>query len=215
MKKIFISILIISFSLFAFGISEASIVAINTSSDNTRNVFKNLSQKDLFGLMIWAESRKDSSFEGKLAVGSVVLERKDFYRWGVKKIILQPKWFSPFNPDDKNFKQIKSIALNFKRYLKTDKTLQESTLIAENLLNGYLHRHKIIADYRVKHFVALKVENRWTRKMVTVAVLDGHKFMCEKVEVKRILKIAPVQNLDLIFADLPKDADRNRNVLLA
>jgi hypothetical protein len=186
MKKIFTLILTISFLFLFFGISHAGIVVLKTSTDNTRTVFNQLSAKQLLGLTIYAESRKNSSIEGRNAVGSVILERNDYYRWGVKKIILQPLWFSPFNPTDKGFYQLKLTALNFRYYLKKNSSLQESYLVAEMLLNGSMPRHKVIAEYGVQHFTTIKCENRWTRKMVVVAVLDGHKFLCQKREVVRI-----------------------------
>jgi Cell Wall Hydrolase. len=176
-NKLTLFLLVLSFMFLQWSVSDASIVALRTSPDNTRAVFAHLNGKQIFGLMIWAESLENSSFEGKLAIGSVALERNDYYRWGIKKICLQPRSFSRFNPDGKRFQLIKKIALNFDYYSKRMKGLQECYLVAEMLLNGSLPRHKLITNYNVKHFAAINCENGWTCKMTIVAVLDGHKFL--------------------------------------
>jgi hypothetical protein len=183
MKKFtFLFLLTLSFIFLWGGISNANITVFRTSPDNTRAVFSHLNETKLFGLMIWAESLKTSSFEGRLAVGSVALERNDGYRWGIKKTLLHYDnykygWFSCFNPDDKGFQHLKRIALNFSYYFKRLNGLQESCRIATALLNGSQSRHKMVAEHRVKHYAAIGCENEWTRKMTVVAVLDGHKFL--------------------------------------
>jgi hypothetical protein len=176
LKKTIIVVLIIIFSALYYN-AQAAIVVFRTSPDNTRAVFSGLSDKQLFGLMIYGESLKNASFEGKLAVASVALERNDDYRWGIKKILLRPEWFSCFNPTDSGYPQLKKIALNYAYFLKRCRGLKECYSIAEALMNGSLNRHELIAKYHVTHYAAINIENKWIKTMTVVAVIDGHKFL--------------------------------------
>jgi len=199
------------FSLFLAVFLLMFMGRIAFADDNPRAVFYQLSTKQLLGLMVAAESRENSSIEGRNAIASVALERNDYYGWGLKKIILHPKWFSSFNPDNQNFPKVRSIALNFRAALKKQKSLQESYLVADMLMKGTLPRHKVIVEYGVMHYAAIHVKNNWTRKMTVVMVKDGHNFYAANGVTKNIL---PIENYEMIGFYLKEVADRNKLIKL-
>src|SRR3990170_4207690 len=99
------------------------------------DTFGHLDDKQLMALTIYGEARGESR-AGKIAVGSVILERVDHRAWDgdtIKEVCLMPWQFSCFLPADPNFPALKLIAENFDVQRLRSRTLQLCYDIASGL----------------------------------------------------------------------------------
>lgn len=165
MKKILIMILIIIFLLC----SEAAA--------NTNNPFRNLTETQLMALVIYGEARGELK-EGKIAVGSVIIERKKQSGESIKNIILDPHQFSCFSVDNKQYEKLKNIAMHWNRY-ETDPLLRECQVISTKLLQKTLF-HKTIKNNSVTHFKTNQVNPVWAKQMRFVIQIGNHQFYSMK-----------------------------------
>lgn len=76
--------------------------------------FKYCDDLDLLMLLVWGEARGET-FDGKLAVAWVARNRREDPRWpdDWRDVILQPKQFSCFNPEDPNYTKLVNIRMRY------------------------------------------------------------------------------------------------------
>lgn len=169
MKKIFILFVVISMFMFT-----GSIFTVVANTD--RNVFRQLSEAQLLGLAIYGEARGET-FRGRVAVGSVILERVKSKRWGsIKSVILAPYQFSCFNYSDRQYYKLKNKAVKMKKEDYNDQILLENYLLAKALLDGSISTNKNISKFGVLHFKTPKVNPSWASKMFCIEIIGNHEF---------------------------------------
>jgi N-acetylmuramoyl-L-alanine amidase len=132
-----------------------------------------LSSDNLMALTIYAEARGEPR-EGKIAVGSVILERVDHRDWDgktIKEVCLWPYQFSCYLPNDPNRKMLKSIADNWDKEL-TNAILQDCLYIAQDLISGAIERYPKALDY----FNPKICHPDWANKMKFIMSIGNHDF---------------------------------------
>jgi spore germination cell wall hydrolase CwlJ-like protein len=139
------------------------------------DIFRDLEIDELFALAIYGEARGEP-IEGKIAVASVINNRKARGGWfggNLREVILKPRQFSCFNPEDANRGRLEMIAKNFSDYLNSYGKLRECWWVACGFLNdmirsnvkGATHYHSVWID-----------PPGWTHEMLEVARIGDHIF---------------------------------------
>jgi len=145
---------------------------------NNKN-FESLDDKELLALAIYGEARGES-VDGKLGVGSVILNRVARGGWfgaTVKTAILKPWQFSAFNLNDPNREKLELIALKFKDELEKNDILKECYWVALGLLGKWVKSNVGAAT----HYFANYIETpKWADKMIFVRNIGRHKFFLEE-----------------------------------
>lgn len=142
--------------------------------------FWKLDESQILGLAIYGEARGESA-EGKIAVGSVILERVDHRGWdgkNVHEVCLKKYQFSCFNPTDPNRGKLLYIAENWDACMATDPVLNDCYTIAVGLLNGRIQRTPEIAASNCCQYLApyCKDSVDWWKDMKLIAKIGGHEF---------------------------------------
>jgi len=140
--------------------------------------FGSLTDDRLLALTIYGEARGESR-EGKIAVGSVILERVDHRDWDgrtIKEVCLMPWQFSCFLPQDPNFKPLAFIADDFDLALQKSDSLRACYDIARGLLGGAIPRDAIIAEHHATQYKTIDCKASWAAKMRKVATVNHHEF---------------------------------------
>src|SRR5574343_653485 len=126
-------------------------------------IFDHLTDAQLFALCIYGEARGEP-VAGKIAVGSVVLERVRRNGWfgkDLKSVLLKPYQFSCFLPSDKNFKRLEDFAADFDTAMAMNPVLNSCYVLATGLLEG-----RITPNVEATHYEALSTdEPAWTKKL--------------------------------------------------
>jgi len=141
-------------------------------------IFSGLTEAQIMALTIYGEARGEP-YEGKVAVGSVILERVEHRDWDGKtlhEVCLMPYQFSCFLPADPNFKALKLIAGDWDTKITRSKALSECYSIAKGLLDGTIPRTPIIAEKNVCQYKTKAAKAAWANKMERVAVIGHHEF---------------------------------------
>lgn len=102
------------------------------SIPNTDGNFLNDSEEILLARLIYGEARGEP-YDTKVAIAQTVLNRvkeKKWYGKNLQEVILKPKQFSCFNPNDPNFEKLK----NPLKYEKLE-VWQECYAVAKKVLN--------------------------------------------------------------------------------
>jgi N-acetylmuramoyl-L-alanine amidase len=140
--------------------------------------FGDLADDQLLALAMYGEARGES-MEGKVAMGSVVLERVDHRDWDgktIKEVLLLNYQFSAFLPNDPNFKQLALIASDFDAALMKSAALSVCYDVARGLLNGTIPRDPIIAAHNICQYKVIGCPAAWADKMRLVATIGAHEF---------------------------------------
>lgn len=147
--------------------------------------FGHLSDTELMALVIYGEARGESR-EGKIAVGSVILERVEHRKWdgeNIHEVCLMPYQFSCLLPDDPNFDPLTFIADDFDLKRTRSSVLAECYWIAHGLINGDIPRTPEIAENHITQYVSAAYRkttpiraNRWWEKMKLAATIGNHEF---------------------------------------
>lgn len=146
--------------------------------------FGRLADDQLMALTIYAEARGESR-QGKIAVGSVILERVDHRDWdghNIKEVCLWPLQFSSFNTEDKehhikedpNRKILKDMADNWNREISNNTMLQECFWVSQSLIAGGIARYPKALDY----FNPKVCNPEWAKEKKLVAIVGNHQFYC-------------------------------------
>ena len=141
-------------------------------------IFSHLSEPQIMALTIYGEARGETR-EGKIAVGSVILERVEHRPWDGKtlhEVCLMPYQFSCFLPADPNFKALKLIAEDWDTKIARSKVMSECYSIASGLMDGTIPRTPIIAEKNVCQYKTKAAKAAWADKMERVAVIGHHEF---------------------------------------
>ncbi len=142
------------------------------------DTFGHLDDRQLLALTIFGEARGESR-EGKIAVGSVILERVDHRGWDgstIKEVCLMPWQFSCFLPGDPNSAGLKLIAQNFGNQCLRYALVQQCYVIATGLLEGTIARTPEIAANHACQYCTDAVDPDWKKKMTRVAAIGHHEF---------------------------------------
>lgn len=142
--------------------------------DESLRDFGGLSDDKIMALTIYAESRGESR-QGKIAVGSVILERVDHRSWDgdtIQEVCLWPLQFSCYNPADPNRPMLKNISGTWEEEIIKNKTLQECLEISQGLISGYIERYPKALDY----FNPSVCQPAWEKEKTFVAEIGHHKF---------------------------------------
>jgi hypothetical protein len=142
------------------------------------DTFGHLSDAQLMALTIYGEARGER-YEGKVAVGSVILERVDHRDWDgktVSEVCLMPYQFSCYLPDDPNFPALKLIAHDWESKITHSQDLRDCFNVAGLLLSGSISRTKVIAENNATQYKTIKCSAAWAKKMKLVATIGHHEF---------------------------------------
>jgi len=138
--------------------------------------FGHLVDKQLMALTIYGEARGEGR-DGKIAVGSVILERVEHRAWDgetVQEVCLMPYQFSCYLPGDPNLAELKRIAEDWDAAYEKSVTLRQCYEIACGLLEGTIERNVTATQYLNPKTV--KVMPEWTKTMRLVAAIGHHVF---------------------------------------
>ncbi len=143
--------------------------------------FLKLTPAQIMALTIYGEARGESA-EGKIAVGSVILERVDHRGWDGKtipEVCLKRKQFSCFNENDPNYGKLLNIAENWDAAMATDMALNECWGIAVGLISGNIDRTPEIAAAHCCQYATRTGRQavNWDDKMEIVIEIGGHVFL--------------------------------------
>ena len=135
--------------------------------------FLNTSEKQILALAIYGEARGEST-EGKIAVGSVILERVKRNKWygqGVHGVILKPWQFSCFNENDPNYQRLLHIAEQWDEEITINMALNDCYGIAAHLLDG-----TISPNVEATHYKVYTCDASWAKKLTKIARIGTHEF---------------------------------------
>jgi hypothetical protein len=156
-----------------------------------KKLFFMLEDWQLMGLCIEREAAGEPR-DGRIAVGTVILERVDHRDWDgktIKEVILKPWQFSWTMPEagEKYYSTSVEIAKNWTESYKNNKALQECCTIASGLINKSILRDPdlelahcceyVTGAFRKHLDVNPSVKgNRWWQKMKLLKVIAAHEF---------------------------------------
>lgn len=119
--------------------------------------------------------------EGRIAVGSVVLNRVELSKWDgetIHEVIMCPSQFSWLNskpPQKRTDSQYERCVEIAKDWVERDNPGLDICLdIAEGMLDGKIKRNVSSVNYH-----ALSVHPKWADKMVLERIIGNHKFYRE------------------------------------
>jgi len=141
-------------------------------------VFSTLTEAQIMALTIYGEARGEP-YEGKVAVGSVILERVEHRDWDGKtlhEVCLMPYQFSCFLPADPNFKALKLIAGDWGTKIARSKVLSECYAITSGLLDGTIPRTPEIAAAHCCQYKTRRATAAWAKKMKVILTIGQHEF---------------------------------------
>jgi len=158
-------------------------------------IFEALSDERLLGLCIEREAGGEP-LDGKIAVGTAILERVDHRKWDgntIKEVILWPWQFSWTMPEAEKlapyykkqgplyYMEAVKIASNWDEEYKKNTSLQVCFGIAANMLKGEIPRDPDLAAVNCCQYlnpkVAAKTKREWLKAGMTVIKTIGkHEF---------------------------------------
>ena len=142
--------------------------------------FLKLTPAQVLALTIYGEARGEPT-EGKIAVGSVILERVDHRDWDGKTIpeVCFKKWqFSCYNENDPNYPKLLHITERWDAEMTVDSSLNDGFGIALGLINGHIPRTPEITTTHCCQYTTVKGADNvtWDDKMKVVARIGSHIF---------------------------------------
>jgi len=140
--------------------------------------FGHLDDYQIMGLTIYAEARGEPR-KGRIAVGTVILNRAEKRDWDGKTIMevcLWPYQFSCYNLDDPNRPMLKRIAEDWDFHFAKSKPLQDCYTVARGLISGTISRDSDLAGCYQYLTPEAKESAKWWRGMIFVKTVGGHEF---------------------------------------
>jgi len=140
--------------------------------------FGNLDDAQLIALTLYGETRGESR-EGKIAVGSVILERVDHRKWDgetIKEVCLMPYQFSCFLPADPNSPALRQIAGDWDAALQRSTVLTQCYEIARGLIDGTIPRDPVIRATNAVQYKTITCKAAWEKDYKKVATVGHHDF---------------------------------------
>ena len=142
------------------------------------DTFGHLDPIRLLALTIYGEARGERDI-GKIAVGTVILERVDHRDWDgttIREVCLMPYQFSCYLPKDPNFPKMREFAEDWQAAVAKSASLRACYDIAAGLLNGVIPRDPIIAKNHATQYLRVDCDANWEKKMTKVATVGAHDF---------------------------------------
>jgi hypothetical protein len=143
-------------------------------------IFQSLDEKQIMGLTICREAGGEPD-EGKVAVGTVILERVDHRAWdgnNVKEVCLMKWQFSCYNEHDKGYGKTLHMAEQWDQCFATDFSLMNCYSLAVGMLSGIIPRHPILAAAHCCQYLnprwAPKTKSEWLESGMKVILAVGH-----------------------------------------
>jgi len=145
--------------------------------------FGHLAPDQIMALTIYGEARGEKR-AGRIAVGSVILERVEHRAWDGDNIIdvcLWPYQFSIYLPGDPNRAALKRMAADWDRFHFASVPLQECFGIARGLIDGTVPRDPDLAAAHCCQYLttAAKANVKWWKKMNFVKKIGAHEFYAD------------------------------------
>jgi hypothetical protein len=140
--------------------------------------FGHLTDIQLMSLVIYGEARGESR-DGKIAVGSVILERVDHRDWDgktIQEVCLMPFQFSCLLPADPNFQALKLIAEDWQSKFLRAQDLQECYQVADGLIKSDIPRTPEIAVNHCCQYKTISCGAAWAAKMKLILTIENHQF---------------------------------------
>jgi len=141
-------------------------------------IFSGLTEAQIMALTIYGEARGESR-EGKIAVGSVILERVDHREWDgntIHEVCLMPYQFSCYLPGDPNFQALRLIAQDWETKAMRSMAMSECYQVAVGLIDGTIPRTPEIAAAHCCQYKTKKASAAWAKKMKVILTIDQHEF---------------------------------------
>lgn len=136
--------------------------------------YGHLSDAQVMAMTIWGEARGEPR-DGKIAVGSVILERVEHRKWDgqtIKEVCFWPYQFSCYLDADPNVRHLMSFAADFDQAAKENKALAECYEVAQGILDGSIPR-----DADIVRENACQYLTSWCKKVMTVPWWKDYKFV--------------------------------------
>lgn len=167
--------------------------------------FRKLSAIQLLALTIYGESRNES-VEGKIAVGTVIIERHIHRNQSIKNVILKHHQFSCFSLKDKQYDRLKNIAFNWKHSYRNSKSLRECYRLSKGLIDGTIVGNRLLMENEATYFKTpiAKWKPSMVPKLRFVCKIGGHQFYTEtlaRVEYVSFNTIFIKKNIILVMKD--------------
>lgn len=148
-------------------------------NDNLRD-FGRLSPAQLMGLTIYDEAQGEPD-AGKIAVGTVILERVEHRSWDgntLHEVCLWPYQFSGFNPGNPRRVELAYFAWNFPSYEHDDNVLAHCYEIADAMLYEAILRDPDLAAAHCCQYLttAAKAKTDWWKSMKFIKKIGNHEF---------------------------------------
>lgn len=145
--------------------------------------FQLLDEKQVMAITICREAGGEPD-EGKLAVGTVILERVDHRDWDghtVKEVCLKPLQFSCFNSFDKGYGKTLHMAEQWDECFSTDFSLMNCYSLVVGMLSLVIPRHPILAAAHCCQYLnpkwAPEAKAKWLAAgMKVILKVGGHEF---------------------------------------
>lgn len=141
-------------------------------------IFSGLTEAQIMALTIYGEARGESR-EGKIAVGSVILERVNHREWDgdtIHEVCLMPYQFSCYLPGDPNFHALRLIAQDWETKAMRSMAMSECYQVAVGLIDGTIPRTPEIAASHCCQYKTKKASAAWAKKMKVILTIDQHEF---------------------------------------
>ena len=154
-----------------------------------KNIFKALADWQLMGLCIEREAAGEPR-EGRIAVGTVILERVDHRKWDgntIRDVILmtwQFSWTMPEAGEDYYLEAV-SMAADWVTAYRDNEALRECGHIACDMLQGTIPRDPDLAAVHCCQYlnpvVAGKTRQKWIAAgMRSIKAIGNHEFFAEE-----------------------------------
>ena len=149
-------------------------------------IFGDLDNKQIMSLTLYAEARGESQ-DGKIAVGSVILERVDHRDWDgktIQDVCLKPYQFSCYLPGDPNFEGLRMIAKDWDNKIKSSVSLAACYQVASSMIDGIIPRTKEISESHCCQYLTTALRKsklcpEWVKKMKLILTEGHHEFYAE------------------------------------
>lgn len=168
--------------------------------------FDHLSDAQIMALTLYGEARGEPR-EGKIAVGTVILQRVTHRDWDgtdIPSVCLAPYQFSCYLPNDPNYTALKLIAADWNRKYIASPSLRECYTVALGLISGTIPQTDILAQNHCCQYVTAAYrlaldrqaaeaaasnqaeqlkkldKKRWWKQMRFLAKIAAHEFYGEK-----------------------------------
>ena len=152
------------------------------------HIFDSLEPWQAMGLCIEREAGGEPR-EGKIAVGTVILERVDHRKWDgqtIREVVFLPWQFSWTMPEagEVYYKRSVYMAINWTQEYVCNPVLKTCCDVAEDMISGEVPRDPDLAAVHCCQYlnpvVAWKTRDRWIKAgMQSVKVIARHEFFKE------------------------------------